>query len=81
NEIERFDQNIDSLKKVLNKENDEELYKENSTNNFITQLHEKFEKVIPDNKPSIDDVMTLAYQMRNKMMTDFFNTPKSTEEE
>jgi|GEM_PF-1880971 len=81
NEIEKFDQNIDSLKKVLNKENDEELYKENSTTNFITKLHENFEKFAPDNKPSIDDMINLAHQMRNIMMSDFSNTPQSSEEE
>jgi hypothetical protein len=70
---EKFDKNIDDLKEVLNKK-DEDLgeIKDGSTN-FLTQMHHKFEEIIPIQPPSIDDVMGLIGQIQNKLMNDSSN--------
>jgi hypothetical protein len=75
-DLQKFDENIDSLKKVLNKKDEDYIkHNENNSSDFITKLHQNFEKVLPDGKPSVDDLMSLVNQMKDRIMNESVTKP------
>lgn len=67
-DLVKVEQNIESLKKVLNKVDDDYQPSENSMRNFFGQLNHYFEENSLGYQPNIDEMMNLVYQMRDRWM-------------
>lgn len=65
--LEKINQNIDILKKVLKKDDDENHSSEDSTSDhFLKKLTQEFEKNIPQYEPSAEDIENILYKIKNK---------------